>query len=572
MIWIVIVLLCALLALFVYQAARTAFALQHARTDVTQLSSQLAAGDLGQARDTAGDLAAQGRVAHSHSRNLLWRGASAIPFVGDDVGAVRVVARVLDEMSSAYPDALTAYSTVSDRQLRSADGRIDVRRVSALAPTLEPLARSLTRADDDLAEVVPGDLVPPLRRAMTKVQDQVGQASSLARGGATASRLIEPMLGADGPRTYLLVVQNNAEIRATGGLPGAFSLLTAQDGKVRLGAQKSQPDFPTLRKPVLPLTAGEQALYGDNLGTDLRDTNATPDFPRTAELLSAMLAQRFGKRFDGVVSVDPVTLKALLVATGPIRVGSQTFTEDNVLEKLLNDVYVSYPEAEQDAYFATAARGIFDTLLTGELDQKAALGVLSEAAGQRRLLVWSRRAEEQQRLDGTSAGGALPRDTGTTPHVGLYLNDSRKSKMEYYLDYTGSFAAASCTDDGTQTLQAGLVLKSSMPSDPSSLPDYITGLDDYAPKGWMRLNLRIYAPTGGKVVSITANERGVPVTGALHDGHRVAVVQLMIKPQEQVRIKATLRTRAGQRGDPELQWTPGMRWQQNGLTVPSACD
>ena len=40
------------------------------------------------------------------------------------------------------------------------------------------------------------------------------------------------MAGADGPRDYLLVFQNNAEIRATGGLPGSWARLHAEDGKL----------------------------------------------------------------------------------------------------------------------------------------------------------------------------------------------------------------------------------------------------------------------------------------------------------------------------------------------------
>ena len=51
------------------------------------------------------------------------------------------------------------------------------------------------------------------------------------------------MLGSDGPRHYLLVVQNNAEIRSTGGLPGSFMILNAEDGKLSLGTQRAVDDF-----------------------------------------------------------------------------------------------------------------------------------------------------------------------------------------------------------------------------------------------------------------------------------------------------------------------------------------
>src|SRR6476661_1973796 len=168
------------------------------------------------------------------------------------------------------------------------------------------------------------------------------------------------MMCADRPRHYLLEVQSNAEGCSTGGLAGSFIMLNVDHGKVSLGAQRAVDDFPVLTQPVLPLTAEERALYGDNLGENIRDTNLTPDFPRAAELIDALQKRAFGTSIDGVISVDPVVLSAVLRATGPVKVGEDTFTARNVVPRLLNRVYKDLgTRAEQDAYFDRAARGIF---------------------------------------------------------------------------------------------------------------------------------------------------------------------------------------------------------------------
>ena len=186
----------------------------------------------------------------------------------------------------------------------------------------------------------PTHLLGPLRDVTTNVQHQLDSSLSAAKGGVTVARLVPPMMGADGPRHYLLVVQNNAEIRSTGGLPGSF--IDAERRRRQADASARNAPWttsPMLTAPVLPLTDEERALYGDNLGENIRDTNLTPDFPRAAALMSAMQKRAFGTDIDGVISVDPVVLSSVLRATGPVKVGDETFNAHNVVPKLLNEVY-----------------------------------------------------------------------------------------------------------------------------------------------------------------------------------------------------------------------------------------
>lgn len=45
---------------------------------------------------------------------------------------------------------------------------------------------------------------------------------------------------------------------------------------------------------MVELTAEERMLFTDKLGTDIRDVNFTPDFPRTGEIIRAMWAIQYG--------------------------------------------------------------------------------------------------------------------------------------------------------------------------------------------------------------------------------------------------------------------------------------
>jgi hypothetical protein len=116
-----------------------------------------------------------------------------------------------------------------------------------------------------------------------------------------------------------------------------------------------------------------------------------------------------------------------------------------------------------------------------------------------------------------------------------------------------------------------MVLQSSAPRRGYQLNRFITGNGAYAPRGMMRLNLRMYAPTGGELTSLTANGRPVRIATHEHDGRQVAIVTMLIRAHQEVRLAAEFRTRDGQRGDPILDWTPGVRTTSSVMKAQSAC-
>lgn len=559
--------------LFTYQAVRAGLALRQAKSDALSLRSQLSQGDRAGATKSLREIADQSRTARGHTDNALWNVGGRIPLLGENVEAVQVISRVLEETSrSSLPAVTSLLTALREQDLRTDDGRFDLEAISRLE---SDLGRVRTASDDAVVRLESLDLsssISPVRSGATTLLDQLRTLRSTVRAGETATRLLPPMLGAKGSRNYLLVVQNNAEVRATGGLPGFLTTMTATDGKLEIGERESSLKFPILTRPVLPLSPGERALYGPVLGEDIRDTNLTPDFPRSAQLMTAMMQREYGQKLDGVVSVDPVALAGVLRATGPIKIGPDVFTADNLTEQLLNRPYQRFDTQEkQNTYFGGVARGIFDALLNEKVNQVTAVRQLARAAGERRLLVWSSDADEKKLIDGTAVAGELPRDTGRTPHVGIYLNDATAAKMQYYLDYTGSLSSLKCTGDGSQSVRAGLVLRSSAPRDVSKLSPFVTGNGNYAPKGSIRTNLRIYAPTGATVTRLEANGRVLDVDTVQHDDHAVTVVAVTIDPGQEVRLQVTVRTRAGQSADPVFEWTPGVRTESSGMTAPSSC-
>lgn len=573
LLWLVAGLLLLVVVVFSYQAVRTVLALRQAKNDASALSAQLRHDNVPAVRRTLRALVHSSATARGNSDNVLWDAASHLPYFGDDIEAVQVMSKALADAShSASGPANVLLDQVEDHHLRSADGTLDLTAIGDLADPLHQLTTALQGPSHQVGDLEPSGLLSPLRDVTSNVQDQLGSLLSASRGGEAVAHLLPTMLGESAPRHYLLVVQNNAETRSTGGLPGSLSILNARNGVLSLGGQHSVDDYTTFTTPVVPLTTEEKDLYGSTIGEDIRDTNLTPDFPRAAQLMAALTQRSFGTKVDGVISVDPVVLSYVLKATGPVMVGHEKFTAGNVVPTLLNKVYQRFDSRkEQQAYFDVVARGIFDTLIHRDVSPVRVLHQLGRGVGQHRLLVWSAHPDEQSVLARTTAAGVLPRDVDGSPHVGLYLNDGTAAKIEYYLDYDSSVRSAGCTPDGRQTLQVGMNLTSSAPRRGYDLSPYTVGFGKYAAKGTMRLNLRLYAPTGGTITGLVANGQPIQVVSREHDGREVAVVTMFIRAREQVRLSAEIQTRAGQAGDPVLDQTPGVRTHTSRIVVPSSC-
>jgi hypothetical protein len=563
-----------LVLVFAYQATRTALALNRAKGDAAVLTGQVNSDDVAGARKTLRDLTHQAAVAHDHSGNVLWAAASKVPWIGGDLHAIREASSALESTSRlALPDALGIYESVEKQHLRDADGKFNTAAIARLAPRFAALESHITPAARKVDAVDPGSLkLPAVRDATRSFQTQLDSLVTLAGAGRTATRILPAMLGGQGPRTYLLVEQNNAEIRATGGLPGSFTLITARDGRISLGRQLSDADFPELPSGILPQTAGERALYTDLMVRDVRASNDTPSFPRAAQIIEAMYQKKYGSHLDGIVFLDPIVLSALLQATGPISADGETFHADDVVRKLLNTVYLRFPQgAQQDAYFASAAKGIFDVLSSRPVSPTAVVRALAPMVEQRRFLVWSRHPGERAALAGTALAGDLPTGEAATTQAGMYLNGATAGKMEYYLDYVGGVRSVSCTDQGTQQFEARLRLTSNAPRDISGLPSYVTGLGNHVAKGSILDRLYIYGPVGGRITGIVADGQRRTIFLQHNDGRPVAFLSLVLKAQQSIVLTARFETGPGHRGDPAFRWTPGMHLGPTSVTAPSTC-
>lgn len=485
------------------------------------------------------DVADDAAAARALTSDPVWRLAETTPWVGPQLAAVSSIARVADDVAAnALSPLADVASTLSPDAFRPSGGTVQLSGFTAVQGAAAQSAEAMARANDSLTAIDTAALVAPLRDVVGEVTTTFEDAHSATQALANASVLLPAMLGADGPRNYLVLFQNNAEWRSLGGISGAAAVISTNGGAMQLAGQDYAASFGRFVPSVLPLDPEVATIYGQRPGQWFHNVTQVPDFSVSAPLAREMWARKHGVQVDGVFAVDPVALSYLLAATDPIVLPSgDTITADNAVQLLLNDAYYRYPDpVAQNQFFSEATAAIFGALMAGGTNPSELLAGLARAGEENRLLMWSAYADEQEVIAGTTLAGGLPVTDATTTRFGVFLNDGTGSKMDFYQSVDTDVAWQSCSVNGageaTGIAQLTTTITNEAPTE--GLPEYITGGGAYgvAPGAANTVGY-LYLPQGFDLTSAELSNGG-GFGGGIHDGRRVLSFDVVLAPGESV--------------------------------------
>ncbi|AEE44874.1 DUF4012 domain-containing protein [Cellulomonas fimi] len=529
---VVVVVLLVLAGWIAVRATQTVGALTDARDAVGDVQEALDAGDTGALRDALPRIQDAAGRAHDASSDPVWRAAEHLPRAGAQLAAVATVSAALDDVATGALPATTAVTDLlgDGEGLRGPDGRVDLEPLVTAAPDLVAASVVARRAASDVAGIDTDGLVGPLVGPVEQARDGLDEVASALETGAQVATLLPPMLGSEGPRTYLVAALNSAELRTAGGIVGSLAVVRADGGALSLVDQRSTDELRGIPEPVLPLTAEEVAVHGTGLGRFVQNAVMTPDFPRSAELLAARWQADVGGTVDGVVATDPVAVAALLEQVGPVDApDGTTLDAETLLATLLHDAYLRYPDLEAaDRFFADVAAAVFGALASGDGDVRALVEAGAQAADEGRVRVWSAHPQEQERIAATTLGAAFLSGPFEDA-AGVFLNDGTAGKLDYYLRPTLTVEELRCSGpDPTATVRLDLAFDP--PADVTSYPLNVTGTSGAVPVGSLATSIALYGPQGAPPQGLRTDAGVVGGTAETVAGRPVTVVGSRLDP------------------------------------------
>lgn len=346
--------------------------------------------------------------------------------------------------------------------------------------------RGLRRAD------VPRWTPGPLERA---------RAALLAAGppllsALDAARALAALAGS-GER-YLLVVQNPAELRGTGGLIGAWGLLSVDRGRLTLSGLASNATLPRPRSAA-PVSAAYLARYRrfDANGSWV-NANMSPDFPTSARVLLGLYRAATGEQLDGVVALDAVAFERLLQVIGPITVAGRKLTPTTFRPIALVEAYTVRTARRVDMLLA-AARAAWRRIEGGSNPVGVARELLA-AARVGHVKAFSLDPEAQGALAAAGVSGAIATSPGD--HLLLARQNAGGNKLDYYFHTSLAQTVVLDRSGGARTRLA-IELRNDAPE--YGLAPYAVGvLKPGQTPGSSRGYFSVYAAPGAEMLAFRA--------------------------------------------------------------------
>ncbi|MBI4136801.1 DUF4012 domain-containing protein [Candidatus Roizmanbacteria bacterium] len=262
-----------------------------------------------------------------------------------------------------------------------------VRLASEQAQLLEPVIRAVTSGathniEQDIANIQHSltglsTTIKPAVQAVDEIRpfkehrlvhpvwsyyEQIEEADLLLSKGTAFMETVPDLMAFKTRKKYLILLQNNFELRPTGGFIGSFALITMENGGIKeISVEDVYEADGQLKGQVDPPEAIRKHLNQPNWF--LRDSNWNPDFALSAKQAEWFLQKELGEEVNGVIAIDLYFLKNILAATGGIYVPDYqaTVTADDFFHKLQSDTH--------EAFFpgSNKKRNLIDALTTALL-------------------------------------------------------------------------------------------------------------------------------------------------------------------------------------------------------------
>lgn len=495
---IILVVLAALVAMAAWLGVRGWLAkgeLEQLQAIKPALSQAISAHDTGALSAALDDAHAHAARAADLTGDPLWRATEGLPVVGANTAAVRVAAESLRDVSgAALPLAGELTNVGGDAD---AAGGIDLSGLGRLAAPLRAAADAAADAQTRLGALDTGALLAPLCSGITDLDQLVTSVVPLLDQAVRAVTVVPTMLGSEGDRTILVMVQNPAEARTGGGITGSFISLLASAGHLRLGDHATSSDF---ARGAVSATFPEEitALYGADVGDFVMNVTVTPDFDTSAHFARAWW-QTLGKAApDAVISIDPAVLAALLRIAGPLTLSDGTSVDaGTVTETILVRPYLALTTDGQTAIQSDLIERLFTRLLATPFDPTAWAGALAESVSEGRVSIWSAHPDEQAVLADSPFAGTLARYRAAGDDaIGVYFNDATTGKMDTFLDAAIGVSSRVCRADGVAEVDVAVTLHNTATDASRGYPPSMAGGANPALPGDITTDVTVAVPTG----------------------------------------------------------------------------
>lgn len=470
-----------------------------------------------------------------------------------------------------------------DLQLATAEDRIIfvAETVEKLAPQMDEISRKLTAMSEQFQGInenrYPKSIAGrEVRANITTLKSTVASSAESLSQFQPIIKILPDLLGNPEPKKYLIMFQNDAELRPTGGFLTAYATMTITKGKIEPGLSediytldagfKKKVPAPDPIKKYLPL------VYNWNL----RDMNLSPDFKNSMDTFTTYMKESSAApEFDALIAIDTEVPVRILKVLGPIGVpgyGGKFSAENDprcdcpqVIYELEN--IITRPTYEIREGRKSILGPLMNSMLANMMGSPKAkwaefFNIFVASINEKHLLMYFKDEERQGAVEALGAAGRI------NDYVGdyLHINDTNFAGAKSNLFVTQEVeSVVNVGADGSTTTKLTLTYKNPRPGDNCNLEAGLLCLN-----GILRDWQRIYVPKGSVLTASRGYELDMITTEDL--GKTVFEGFFTLSPQSVKKLEIEYTTPAGTvDGDYKLliQKQPGTKEIKTTITLGS---
>lgn len=339
---------------------------------------------------------------------------------------------------------------------------------------------------------------------------QIPKLRQLLNRGDKILSVFPAILDANSSKSYLLLFQNNMELRGGGGFIGSYGLLKLENGQISgLKIDDIYSIDGQLKGKVIP--PDEILHYLGQPNWYLRDSNLEADFPLNAKRALWFFEKETGTLADGVIALDLTAVQKILEITGPLKIPDydQEITSQNLFALAESHSEVNFfPGSTQKKDFLSGlGRALLNELLKNQNKYSLfLLSKISESLDEKHLLLYSSDGKIQSVLETIGAGGEVRNQYCSSDAYCLAApllitdNNFGANKVNLFLKRKIS-RTLTLGKEGEVREKVNIVYQNKSPA-------------ETWPGGPYKNMLKIYAPLGSKLLSFNLGDEKTATTSS----------------------------------------------------------
>lgn len=345
-------------------------------------------------------------------------------------------------------------------------------------------------------------------------REAISEARKLVSDGRPILSKSSWLLGKDKPRNYLIIFQNEGELRPSGGFWTAYATIKVDKGKIIPGPASNIYDLDDALSSTVPSPRILKAYHINVPYLNLRDNNLSPDFPTDAQIFLDTFYKVTGKKttYDAVIALDTNVLVDMVKIMGKLdtRVGTFTTEPDKRCDgcpKIIYDLeWISgrprnFIEKNRKDFLAPLMSALLSNAMGAS---KETLPLLGQAfftnVFEKHIMFYFPDTELQKAAVLANISGSISQIDPSIDY--MHLNDANFASAKSNIFITQKIKHEITTNDNK--IEHKVAITYTNPSKASNCNLEKGDLCLNAPK--YRNLFRLYTPTGSKLIKMTGSE------------------------------------------------------------------